>query len=280
MSNIKEFFAQPAVSYRFEELLGKRSKGFVASVLQIATSNQLLAKASPVSIYTAAATAAVLDLPVNQNLGYSWIVPYKNEAQFQIGYKGFVQLALRTGQYRNINVVEVYENQFVSFNSLTEELKGNFEEKPNGEIVGYAAHFELLNGFTKTVYWTTDKVKKHAAKYSKAVNFGPWKTDFDEMAKKTVLKNCLSKWGVLSIEMQTAVLADQSVQTEEGKYEYVDNDNASFDLERLEVQKERARVLKHIQNCKTAEELSLVANYVEKHNLEEEYQNKLNQYAD
>jgi recombination protein RecT len=228
MSNVtvKDFFAREDVSNKFKELLGKKAVGFVTSVLQITNQNAMLAKATPISIFNASAMAATLDLPINQNLGFAYIVPYNERykdaqgqwqtrcnAQFQIGWKGLVQLAQRSGQYTAINVVEVYENQFVSFNALTEELKADFEIDGDGKVVGYVAYFRLLNGFEKTCYWSMAKVEKHAKKYSKTFDNenSAWKTDFDSMAKKTVLKNTISKWGILSIEMQNAVVADQAV---------------------------------------------------------------------
>jgi recombination protein RecT len=191
-------------------------------------SNKLLQNASKESIYTAAMTAAVLDLPIQNNLGYAWIVPYNKEAQFQIGWKGLVQLAQRSGQYKSIGVLEVYENQFESFNALTEELKGNFDLAPDGKVVGYAAYFKLVNGFEKTTYWSLSQVTAHGLKYSKSFKFGPWKDNFDAMAKKTVLKSLLSKWGPMSVDvqMQIAMKADQAVVTdvtnETVDVEYVD----------------------------------------------------------
>jgi len=223
---VKDFFARESVSNKFKELLGKKAVGFVTSVLQITNQNAMLSKATPISIYNASAMAATLDLPINQNLGFAYIVPYNEKykdtqgqwqsrcnAQFQIGWKGLVQLAQRSGQYTAINVVEVYENQFQSFNALTEELKADFEIDGEGRVVGYVAYFRLLNGFEKTCYWSIAKVEKHGKKYSKTFenSNSAWKTDFDAMAKKTVLKNTISKWGILSIEMQSAVIADQAV---------------------------------------------------------------------
>lgn len=207
----KDFFSKDAVKSKFNELLGERATAFITSVLQIATSNKLLATADPSSIYNAACMAATLDLPINQNLGYAYIVPYAGKAQFQIGYKGIIQLAQRTGQYLKINVVEVYENQFESFNALTEELKADFTKEPQGKIVGYCAYFKLLNGYEKTIYWTHEKVERHAKRYSKSFGNGVWKDEFEKMAKKTVLKHCLSTWGILSVEMQSAVTVDQTV---------------------------------------------------------------------
>lgn len=226
--DLRAFVESPAVKSRLQEMLGKRATQFTTSLLQVVNSNKLLQNASKESIYTAAMTAAVLDLPIQNNLGYAWIVPYNKEAQFQIGWKGLVQLAQRSGQYKSIGVLEVYENQFESFNALTEELKGNFDLAPDGKVVGYAAYFKLVNGFEKTTYWSLGQVTAHGLKYSKSFKFGPWKDNFDAMAKKTVLKSLLSKWGPMSVDMQMqiAMKADQAVVTdvtnETVDVEYVD----------------------------------------------------------
>jgi recombination protein RecT len=249
-STIKGFFEQSAVKNRFTEMLGKRSNQFISSVLQITANNSMLKNADPLSVYNAALMAATLDLPINQNLGFAWIVPYGKQAQFQMGFKGYVQLAQRTGQYTSINVIEVHENQFVSFNTLTEEFNADFSVEGNGKIVGYAAYFKLVNGFEKTCYWTTEKVMAHGKRYSKTFTNGPWKTDFDAMAKKTVLKSTLSKWGILSIEMQQALKVDQSVIKDEAgdEVQYVDH-------EEIKVNPEVERLRTLIENATTTDEL-------------------------
>ncbi len=277
----KQLFSGKSVQERFEKLLGKKSQGFISSVLQIVSSNKLLNNADPQTVLTAAATAASLDLPINQNLGFAWIVPYKGQAQFQMGWKGYVQLALRTGQYKKVNVTEVYENQFTSFNHLTEELVADFSIEGEGEIVGYAAYFRLSNGMEKTCYWTKAKVIKHAKKYSKSYHskLSTWqdKDQFDAMAKKTVLKNTLSKWGILSIEMQTAQLVDQSVQEDEGNYEYPDN--KIIDVEAQNVDEENNRIKAFIEKSATMEQLDEIKNSLDTEQLEifgKEIENKEN----
>lgn len=255
----KDLFGQKSIQQRFEAIMGKKAQGFISSVLQVTNSNKLLQNADPTTVLNAAATAASLDLPINPNLGFAWIVPYKGQAQFQIGWKGFVQLALRTGQYHRINATEVYENQFKSFNRLTENLDADFNIEGEGEIVGYAAYFRLNNGMEKMTYWSVKEVIKHAKKYSKAYekSFSPWQ-DADQkhaMALKTVLKNTLSKWGIMSIEMQTAQLADQAVQINEGEYNYVDNDAVVIDQNDLDDEKENERFLKFLNNCSNSKEL-------------------------
>jgi len=243
--SIKGYFAKDGVQKKFQELLGKKSTGFITSVMQVVNSNNLLSVATPESVYNSAAMAATLDLPINNNLGFAWIVPYKENkkdaqgnwisksvAQFQMGWKGYVQLAQRTGQYKAINVIEVYENQFKTYDRLTEELDADFKLVGKGSIVGYVAYFKLINGFEKTSYWSIEEVNAHGAKFSKTFssNTGVWKENFNAMAKKTVLKNTLSKWGILSIEMQQATIVDQAVinDSETLDVDYVDagQDNA------------------------------------------------------
>lgn len=256
------------VKTKFNQLLGEKAPGFISSVLQVVNSNNLLTKADQGSILNAAATAAALDLPINNNLGFAWIVPFKGKAQFQIGWKGFVQLALRTGQYKAINVLEVYENQFTSFNHLTEEIEADFNKEGSGDVVGYVAYFKLLNGMEKTVFWSTEKVKKHAKKYSQSYSssFSPWqdKDQFHQMAKKTVLKNTLSKWGIMSIEMQTAQLSDQSTQETENVFDYPDN---TIDVAANDIKEEESRVEKFIKATKTLIELDEVKQQLDDDNL-------------
>lgn len=257
----KGLFAQDGVKKRFNELLGKKAAGFITSVLQVVGNNKLLAKADPNTVLTAAATAASLDLPINQNLGYAWIVPYKGNAQFQMGWRGYVQLALRTAEYQRINATPVYQNQFKSWNAMTEQLDADFEIEGSGEVAGYVAYFRLNNGFEKTVYWSRKKVIDHANKYSQAYKNGsqsPWKSDFDDMALKTVLKSTLSKWGILSIEMQQAIAADQSTQREEGQYEYVDN--KPLDLEEINHKEDVRNAKNFIQKAKTVNDLEQISN--------------------
>lgn len=214
---INDLMTSEKVTEKFKNILGKRTQGFITSVMQVVTSNELLKKAEPASVYSAAATAAVLDLPINNNLGFAYIVPYKDKdgnsiAQFQMGYKGFIQLAQRSGLFKTISVTEVYEGQLIEENPLT-GFVFDFTKAKSKTIVGYAAYFELLNGFSKTLYMTKETADAHGKKYSQVYRkgFGLWKTDFDTMAMKTVLKQLLSKYAPLSIEMQRAVISDQAV---------------------------------------------------------------------
>lgn len=201
-TNIKSLLNSPAIKKRFEELMDKRAPQYMTSIINLYNSDSLLQKAEPMSVISSCIVAATLDLPVDKNLGYAWIVPYSGKAQFQLGYKGYIQLALRTGRYKAINVIEVCEGELKKWNPLTEVLDIDFEKRKSDAVIGYAGYFELINGFRKSVYWTRDQIESHRKKFSKS-DFG-WKKDYDAMAKKTVIRNMLSKWGILSIEMQDA----------------------------------------------------------------------------
>lgn len=206
---IQSLVSQESVKARFEELLGKKAPGFISSLLAVVNNNKLLAKANPNTIVAAGAMAASLDLPINQNLGFAYIIPYGNEAQFQMGYKGYIQLAMRTGQYQTINAAEVYEGEIVKQNRFTGEYE--FGEKTSDKIVGYIAYFKLVNGFEKYLYMSIEEMQAHAKKFSKNYKGGTDKwgiTDFHSMAIKTVLKRLISKYGILSIEMQGQSMVD------------------------------------------------------------------------
>lgn len=229
---------------KFKEMLGNKAVGFLTSLINTTNGNAQLQQADPNSILKAGAIAATLDLPIDPNLGFAYIVPYKkkykdelgnwnekNEAQFQMGYKGFVQLAIRTGQYKRINVAVLYEGQFESYDPITDELKYNLDNRLSDEITHYVAYFQTINGFEKYNIMSKEEVEQHGMKFSKTFKKekSTWQTDFNAMAKKTVLKLLLSKFGILSIEMQTALKTDQAVIKDVNKdsveVEYVDNEN-------------------------------------------------------
>lgn len=247
----------PSVQERFKQVLGTRTQTFVASLLSL--SNTMLQGVEATSIISAGMIASTLDLPINPNLGFAYIVPFKEKqengaylkkAQFQIGYKGLIQLAIRTGQYQHINVIEIYEGQLKDYNPLYETLDLDFKAKTSDNVIGYVAWFKLINGFEKTCYWSVEDVRQHAQKYSKTFKFGVWQKNFDSMAKKTVLKNTLSKWGILSIELQRALMTDQAVisndvlnkdidNLDSTDLNYIDNmDNEIIDVEIEEVNQE------------------------------------------
>lgn len=259
----KQFFAQDMVKQKFAELLGKRSTSFITSVLQIVNSNGLLSKADPTSIFNAAATAATLDLPINQNLGFAYIVPYNGKAQFQLGYKGFIQLAQRSGQFHRISSTPIYEGQIKASNPLT-GYEFDFDVKPEGDPIGYAAYFRLLNGFEATMYMTLDEVTAHGKRYSKSFNSGPWKTDFPAMACKTVLKLLLAKFAPLSVEMQKAIITDQAIINDVNAIDVSYPDNSAE-----EINKEVERMKLMIGDCTTVEEYWALKSDVEAINNEE-----------
>ena len=234
-STLKALVNADVTKKKFQEMLGNKAVGFLTSLINTTNGNAQLQQADPNSILKAGAIAATLDLPIDPNLGFAYIVPYnnkgKNEAQFQMGYKGFVQLAIRTGQYKRINVTELYEGQFESYDPITDELKYNLDNRLSDEITHYVAYFQTINGFEKYNVMSKEEIETHAKKFSKTYSYkgSSWQTNFNTMAKKTVLKLLLSKFGILSIEMQTAQKADQAVIREFDKnnieVEYVDNEN-------------------------------------------------------
>ena len=225
---LKDFFSAPAVKSKFNELLGKNASSFITSVLQIASENKALANVNPVSIYSAACMAATLNLPINNALGFAYIVPYKGEAQFQLGYKGFIQLAQRSGQFERLVSLPVYERQLIEEDPIN-GFKFDWKQKPSvsEKPIGYYAFFRLINGFTAELYMTAEELEQHGKRYSQSYKkgYGVWTDNFDAMALKTVTKLLLSKQAPLSVDMQKAVLSDQSVIKDiDGEFSYIDNE--------------------------------------------------------
>lgn len=263
----KVLFTQDNIKKKFEDLLGKKAQGFITSILQIVANNDKLSKADPYTVYNAAAIAATLDLPINQNLGFAYIIPYDSKqsdgsykvvAQFQMGYKGFIQLSQRSGQFKTISACPIFEGQLITQNPLT-GFEFDFTKKTSETVIGYAAYFSLINGFEKTLYMTVDELKKHGVRFSKsfAKGYGLWKDDFDSMAQKTVIKLLLSKFAPLSIEMQQAVMTDQAViNNEEG------TDVSYSDHEEVVVDKEAERVLLMINDATDIEQLDAIYEHV------------------
>jgi len=216
-SLIKQTLGRDDIQRRFHEVLRDKAPQFMSSIVNVVNSNQQLQKVDAMSVISSAMVAATMDLPIDQNLGYMWIVPYRGQATPQMGYKGYIQLALRTGQYESINAAEVYEGELESWNRLTEEIKLNPNGRASDNVIGYFGYFKLINGFEKKVYWSVDEINAHRRKFSKMSGgtkpSGVWADNFDAMAKKTVLRNMLSKWGILSIQMQNAVTKDEVPQT-------------------------------------------------------------------
>ena len=212
---------------RFDELLGKRTPQFVSSIVSMVNADKNLQQAfyeSPMTVIQASLKAAMFDLPIDQSLGYAYIVPFKNykkdlgakkmEATFILGWKGMHQLALRTGAYKTINVVDVRDGELKSYNRLTEEVKIDFIEDEDARdalpIIGYVGYYRLVNGAEKTVYMSTKSIAAHEKKFRKGEFQGKgWRDDWDAMARKTVYRILIGKWGVMSIDYQTRGEGDQ-----------------------------------------------------------------------
>ena len=227
IQTVRTILDRENVKMRFKEILKERAAGFSANLAVMVSNSAALSKCDPMSVVSAAVVSASLDLPLDPNLGFAYVIPFGDRATFQIGYKGLVQLAMRSGQYKTMNVTEVYEGEMVKENRMTGEFEFDQSKKKSEKEIGYAAYFKLVNGFEKTVYWTNDQIQKHGLRFSQTYKkgFGLWKDDFDNMAKKTVLKHLISKWGIMSIEMQTAVKFDQGVVKDLGEdVDYIDNE--------------------------------------------------------
>ena len=248
-----------------------RARRFVTSITSAVANNPALQECENNSIIAGALLGESLNLSPSPVLGNYYLIPFDNkkkgikEAQFMMGWRGYYQLAVRSGQYKRINVVEIKEGELEGFNPLTEEIKVNIIEddmlREQKETIGYYACFEYLNGFRKAIYWSKEKTLQHADKYSKSFDLAtyrkiqagqvpksemwkyssPWYSQFDDMAKKTVLKQLISKYGILSIEMQEAIVKDQSVIKEDNTYEYVDTPEQIFDSEVIELDTEEIK---------------------------------------
>lgn len=220
-SLMNSFLDGEGMRKRFDDLLGKRAPQFISSVVSLVNADKNMMQAfheSPMTVIQSALKAATFDLPVDQSLGYAYIVPFKNfkkdigvkkmEATFILGWKGMHQLALRTGAYKTINVVDIREGELKSYNRLTEEVVVDFiedederEEKP---VIGYVGYYRLVNGAEKTIYMSVKAIERHEKKFRKGEYQGKgWRDDWDAMARKTVYRILIGKWGVMSIDYQT-----------------------------------------------------------------------------
>lgn len=253
----KTLMSQPAMKKKFNDILHEKLDAFMGSLLTLVGGDDYLSKAEPMTIIASALKAATMDLPIDKNLGYAYIVPFNrkekvgkdwithNEAQFILGYKGYIQLAQRSGQYKALNAIEIYEGQLIEWNPLTEEFQFDYNAKQSDRVIGYVGFFELLNGFKKTVYWTKQEVEAHRIKHAKGFDktklTGAWKEHYDAMAIKTVLRNMLAKWGILSVEMQNAVTSDERVfrfyENNDLVEEVTLNDAEPIESERKEAEK-------------------------------------------
>nr|DAM47996.1 MAG TPA: RecT protein [Caudoviricetes sp.] len=213
----------------FNTLGEKRALTFITAIISSVTNNEALQKCNPQSIISGALLGESLNLSSSVQLGQYYLVPYKNKATFQLGYKGYIQLAMRSGNYRKIISQPIKNGELISYNPLEEEIKLNpiLEDsvRENTPTIGYYAMFEYINGFKKSIYWSKTKMQAHAKKYSKSYGSGYsfWDKDFDAMACKTMLRQLISKWGIMSTELQVAYTADQSVINADGSVNYIDS---------------------------------------------------------
>lgn len=233
---------------RFNDLLGKRAPQFVSSLVSMVNADQNLQKAffeSPMSVIQSALKAAAFDLPIDQSLGYAYIVPFNNsyrdehgewrkrmEANFILGWKGMNQLALRTGAYKTINVIDIREGELKRYDRLTEEVELDFieddEVRDSKPVIGYVGYYRLVNGAEKTIYMTVKQIEAHEKKFRKGKSMGwGWQNDLDAMARKTVYRTLIGKWGVMSIEYQSA--QEGASLAQQIQEEYVDIPDGTVD---------------------------------------------------
>lgn len=236
------FMTSTVVQKKVNDILGDEKKGarFISSVITAVNSNPLLKDCDNASVLSGALLGEALNLSPSPQLGNFYLVPFNDKergkvATFQIGWKGYYQLALRSGQYKKLNVIEIKEGELVSWNPLEEELKVNIieddEKREKLPTIGYYAFYENTQGFRKSLYWSREKMEAHALQYSqgyradkqKKTSYTFWSKNFDEMAKKTMLRQLISKYGVMSIDMQTAYESDMAYIKDDGTKEYLDN---------------------------------------------------------
>lgn len=241
------FLATDAMKKKVNKMVGgEKGQQFVTAIISAVSANPQLAECDNASIVSAALVGQALNLSPSPQLGQFYMVPFNDSkrgckvAQFQIGYKGYIQLAIRSGQYKKLNVLAIKKGELKKYDPLNEEIEveliENEEDREKEETIGYYAMFEYLNGFRKTLYWSKEKMEAHALKYSmgyrakKGYTF--WEKDFDGMAYKTMLRQLISKWGIMSIDltMQKALESDMAVVNDNGTYDYVDNSEVETEV--------------------------------------------------
>ena len=250
------YLSQDDVKNKINEVIGgKNGQRFISAIVSATTNNPALQECSNGSILSAALLGESLNLSPSPQLGQYYLVPFNDKskgkvAQFQLGYKGYIQLAIRSGQYKKLNVMAIKEGELVRFDPLNEEIEVNLiedeEVRENAPTIGYYAFFEYTNGFRKALYWSKAKMESHALKYSqgyaadkkKGTAWTFWSKDFDGMAYKTMLRQLISKWGIMSIEMQSAIDADMAVINADGTKDYVDNVDNMVEAEATVVESE------------------------------------------
>lgn len=262
-------FKDPNTVKKFEELLWKKANSFLTSVLSIISQNDSLKNAEPNSVYLAAITSASLDLPINPNLWFAYIIPYNDNknnrqlAQFQIGYKWLKQLAMRSWQFKYMSETDVKEWEIKDYNRLSWQIEfewiKDFKEREWKKTIWYVSYFKLVNWFESTFFMTKDEVEAHASKYSKSYKkkFWVWVDDFNMMALKTVVKLNLGKNAPLSVDMQKAVIADQWIITDENldNINYIDNNHNIIDMNSEVSDELKEYRINELNRCKTLKEL-------------------------
>ncbi|HZK84879.1 MAG TPA: recombinase RecT [Desulfosporosinus sp.] len=226
---VAQFLGSVNVKKYIEGVLKERAPQFVTSLVSMANITPSLKNCVPETLMYCGLKAASLNLPLDNNLGFAYAIPFKRkvkndknvvtgevtEAQFMLGYRAFVQLGQRTGLYKVMNVIDIHKGELISWDPFTEvlelELNKDLVYRAKLDVIGYAGVFELMNGFKKVSYWPKERVTAHAQRFSKTFNNGPWQSDFNAMARKTVLKDMLNHWGPMSTEIAQAVKFDQSV---------------------------------------------------------------------
>lgn len=233
---IAGYLAQEAVKQNVENVVGaKDAQRFISSVVSAVQTNPSLAECTNASILSAALLGHSLNLPQSPQIGMFYFVPFNDkkrgvtEATFQLSYRGMLQLAMRSGQYKSINVTDIRQGELASYNPIEDAYEFTPELDINKRsalpIIGYYAYFEMINGFKKGIYWSKEQIDAHAKKYSATYRkgYGLWSTDFDSMARKTLLRQLISKWGIMSVDMEKAYVGDQAVIREDGTVDYIDN---------------------------------------------------------
>lgn len=242
---ISAYLTADAVKNQINQVVGgKDGQRFISAIVSAVNTNPALQECTNQSILSGALLGESLKLSPSPQLGQYYLVPFNDKnkgkvAQFQLGYKGYIQLAIRSGQYKKLNVLAIKEGELIRFDPLNEEIEVRLiedeEEREQANTIGYYAMFEYTNGFRKAIYWSKRKMEAHALKYSKGYQakkgYTFWEKDFDGMAYKTMLRQLISKWGIMSIDMASAIDSDMAVINEDGTKDYVDNDATVFDME-------------------------------------------------
>lgn len=233
------YITSTGITQKINNIIGDDKKGarFISSIVSAVNNNPTLKECDNQSIISGALLGESLNLSPSPQLGQYYLVPFENKdrgkvATFQLGYKGYIQLAIRSGQYKKLNVLAIKEGELVKYDPLNEEIEVDLiddeEKREKAKTIGYYAMFEYNNGFRKTMYWSKTKMEKHALQYSKGYQakkgYTFWEKDFDAMAYKTMLRQLISKWGIMSIDMQQAFEGDMAYIKEDGTKEYVDNE--------------------------------------------------------